>query len=228
MEPSIRPIANYPARNVARTMLQTTTAVRRVIRVASAAILAACASPSDVLNSERIEARFGSYGVEILAQDASERRASLYSFTHDGRITRTYALVQFEVPLAAELRKHHEAVIDGASLGATYRAAGFSIRKITRHIGQMTLTDISHPLAQLMRLERPQRLAMHVYRLELVRGGTFWTYATIVEVHHPDYLGVDQLHAIYTKRRSNALDTHEIEAIVRRVLDRPQSTMRFR
>ncbi|MGI9200381.1 MAG: hypothetical protein ACR2QL_04940, partial [Woeseiaceae bacterium] len=43
-----------------------------------AAALSACAQEPEALNSERIEERFGSYGIEVLSHEAGVRRSSLY------------------------------------------------------------------------------------------------------------------------------------------------------
>ncbi len=191
---------------------------RRAWLVALVTLTAACAGRPELLNSERIEARFGSYGVEILAQDDRERRSSLFSREPVGRVTRTFALVQFADSSAPELREQHGNVIDGASLGAAFRSAGFSVRKISRHIGCIKLPP-SHPIARLMQLGQSQTLAMHVYRLDLERDGRSWEYATITEVHHPDYLDVEKLRSLYRVSRNLALDRMAIEELVHRVLD---------
>ena len=44
-----------------------------------AAVLSACATESVILNSERIEQHFGSYGIEVLASEAGLRRSNLFS-----------------------------------------------------------------------------------------------------------------------------------------------------
>ena len=41
------------------------------------------------------------------------------------------------------------------------------------------------------------RLAVHVYSLRVSRGGVDIDYASIVEVHHPDYLELADLVEIY-------------------------------
>jgi hypothetical protein len=40
-------------------------------------------------------------------------------------------------------------------------------------------------------------LAVHVYRLSVCRDGVCFAYATLSEVHHPDYLGLAELREIY-------------------------------
>ena len=58
-----------------------------------------CGEESVILNSDRIEQRFGSYGIEVLASEAGLRRSNLFSYEGDTAICRTYAVVQFAEPL---------------------------------------------------------------------------------------------------------------------------------
>jgi hypothetical protein len=67
---------------------------------------------------------------------------------------------------------------------------------------------------QMMRLSDIQDLAMHVYRLVLEREGESANYATIVEVHHPDYLSENELHDLYDPDMATSLDPASIEAFV--------------
>src|SRR5690606_34722880 len=49
----------------------------------------------ELLNSERIERRFGSYGIDVLQSDGRYRVSNLYS-VHDGaKICRTFAVVAY-------------------------------------------------------------------------------------------------------------------------------------
>lgn len=53
------------------------------------------------LNSERIEQRFGSYGIEVLSSDDALRVANLYSTEVDHGVCRTFAVTRFPDPVAA-------------------------------------------------------------------------------------------------------------------------------
>lgn len=162
----------------------------------TALVVGACVHEPELLNSERIEARFGSYGVEVLTQGQQLRRSSLYSIENGVRICRTYAIVEFLDPEAEGIEVPHAAVRSGQSLGATFRDAGWAIIKRSLFTGQATL-DSDNPIAQLMRLASAQPLAVHVYRLHLQRDEESIPYANIVEVHHPDYLSAEELEALY-------------------------------
>jgi hypothetical protein len=159
-------------------------------------LLAACSAQPALLNSERIEQHFGSYGVEVLEQSGSVRRSNLYSLEGGGRICRTYAVVQFQ-DIPADIAATQEQVLAGQSIGASFKTAGWSVAKRTVYIGNVFVDTDDNGILQLMQLSRPQHLAMHDYRLDLHKSGREIHYATIVEVHHPGYLDVDALRRIY-------------------------------
>ncbi len=87
----------------------------------------------------------------------------------------------------------HSRVIDGASIGATFKAEGWGIRKETVYIGELELPGVSHPIARLMLLDTELQLAAHAYELHIEKASTSLHYATIIELHHPEYLDVAQL-----------------------------------
>ena len=184
--------------------------------VALLVLFAGCIAQPAQLNSERIEQRFGSYGVEILEQTPNLRRSSLYSVESKDEVCRTYAVVQFR-DAPAEIRTIHEAVLAGQSIGASFKAAGWSVAKRTLYIGTVFVGADDRGILQLMHLAEPQDLAMHVYRLDLHKSGREIHYATIVEVHHPAYLDVGALRRIYGKPPAGAITPAEVaryEALV--------------
>jgi len=153
-----------------------------------AAILSACATESVNLNSERIEQRFGSYGIEVLASEAGLRRTSLFSYDGDTVTCRTYAVVQFVEQLDDRYNEAHSKVLAGDSIGATFRESGWDIQKNTLYIGHIRLPDTATEIGRLMRLSGAHDLALHAYQLVLVREDIVLEYATILEAHHPEYL----------------------------------------
>jgi hypothetical protein len=48
-----------------------------------------------------------------------------------------------------------------------------------------------------MRVDVGTPLAEHVYVLDVAKGGRTIEYAALVEIHHPDYLGLEDLAEIY-------------------------------
>ncbi len=178
-----------------------------------AAALSACATQTVLLNSERIENRFGSYGIEVLASEAGLRRSSLYSLEGDNRICRTYAVVRFTDEPDMVYGPEHARVLAGNSLGEVFRSSGWMIHKQTLYIGTVGTDDRHRSIHELMQLKRPAPLAMHVYQLLLARGNRVFEYATITEAHHPEYLTEAELLKIYSYNRAEAPDDTTIEAL---------------
>ncbi len=148
----------------------------------------------EVLNSERIAAAFGSYGVEVLEQDGAVRVSNLFSDGTDGRICRTFAIVRYAPQIDAAVSAEHETILAGGSIGAVFTANGWQVRKT--HLGYGEIAA-SAKLASLMRIDVGARLAEHVYVLDVVKDGRTIEYAALVEIHHPDYLDVADLARIY-------------------------------
>lgn len=183
-----------------------------------AAVLSACATEPVLLNSERIEHRFGSYGIEVLASEAGLRRSSLYSLEHDAAICRTYAVVRFADQLDDRYQEEHTKVLAGNSIGAVFRSHGWDVHKQTMYIGNLALPAQSTSIGELMHIWGPRELAMHVYQLLLVRNEQVFEYATIVETHHPDYLSESDLHELYEFDGMTALSSKTVSNLVALVL----------
>ena len=184
-----------------------------------AAALGACNAQPELLNSERIQQRFGSYGIEVLQQDDRMRRSNLYSIENGSRVCRTYAVVEFVDPVDPELATTHRAVVDGESIGTSFRAAGWRIGKETIHVGSMRLPRPQHAVANLMDLDDAAELGVHAYRLVLRKGSQTVHYATIIESHHPLYLSEIDLSQLYADEIAGHLEPAEIEALVQLVLN---------
>lgn len=178
-----------------------------------AAILSACATESVVLNSERIEQRFGSYGIEVLASEAGLRRSSLFST--DGEVTtcRTYAVVEFSEQLDERYNDAHSEVLAGGSIGATFKEDGWGIQKNTLYIGTVRLPESASHVGELMRLGGDQKLALHVYQLVLVQEDTALDYAIILEAHHPEYLSEPDLLKLFEYDPVSTLPAADLERL---------------
>lgn len=166
-----------------------------VVLVAS--LVAACVEPDPLLNSERIEAAYGSYGIEVLEANGHERVTNLYSTESGRRTTRTWAEVRFMAPLDDAVREEHAIVIAGGSIGEVFRAHGWTVSKRNLRIGRETLDGSRQDVADLMRLATPVELAVHEYAFVVGRDGREIEYAVITERHHPGYLTVADLRRIY-------------------------------
>lgn len=190
----------------------------RVSPLAIAAALSACTTEPESLNSERITRRFGSYGIEVLSYIDGVRRSSLYSMQEGQRTCRTYAVVQFIDDSVLEVGDAHAEVLAGQSIGATFKASDWQIAKLTLHVGTLALTDADHPIASLMRIDAPAELSVHAYQLLLAKGSEMISYATIVEVHHSDYLTAEELTKFYGHGIEAALSEQEIQRLSMLVL----------
>jgi len=184
-----------------------------------AVALQACSTQPELLNSERIEKTFGSYGIEILESNDAVRRSNLYSLEDGDRVCRTYAVVQFLEHDTGYTDQVHEEVVSGGSIGATFKSYGWQIFKQTLHVGSITIPDSGTNVAQLMQLAPPRRLAMHVYRLLLEKDGQSVEYARIIEVHHPEYLDEAALRELFDVSESTFLSQDQVSALVSLVTD---------
>ena len=185
----------------------------------AAAALNACAIEPELLNSERIEERFGSYGIEILYDRPGMRRSALYSDGGVGRTCRTYAVVRFADKLDAHIDSEHEQVLAGDSIGAIFKASGWTIRKETLYVGTADLARRNKAVAAMMRLDDPCDLAIHAYRLLLSKGTLAIDYATISEFHHPEYLGLADLAELYPVDSENPLPKGRVQELLDPGLD---------
>lgn len=158
-------------------------------------------SARELLNSERIEQKFGSYGVTVLHSDARLRIASLFSTAQsDGvgsaaqRTCRTFAVTRYPDEVAPAFAAEHREIVAGGSIGAVFAAHGWRVMKTHLYFGEI---DASPRVAELMRVAPAARLALDAYVLEIAKDGAAFEYAAIVEIHHPDYLRLPDLAAIY-------------------------------
>ncbi len=161
----------------------------------------------ELLNSERIAQRFGSYGIEVLESDGRVRVSNLYSNEQGGRICRTFAVVKYPDSVDPALAAEHDEIAHGGSIGAVFAAHGWKVGKTNLRFLEL---DASPRVAGLMHVAAGTHLATHAYVLDVSKGGRSIEYALLVEIHHPDYLRLDDLRAIYgpvdTTGRESSLD----------------------
>ena len=188
--------------------------------------LGACTAPSvrvasgdglqrELLNSERIARRFGSYGVEILESDARLRISSLFSVEQGRRVCRTLAVVVFPAVLDPAVAAEHRQILDGGSIGAVFAEGGWAITKRQRLLGEVAGPGPADRLRDLMGVSDSGRLAVDVYSFVVTRHGRSVDYATIAEVYHPEYLRFADLRALYGRGiPSSAAGDPELLAIL--------------
>ncbi|ANO51262.1 hypothetical protein [Woeseia oceani] len=160
-------------------------------------LLTSCSTAPPLLNSERIESRFGNYFVRVMYQDEQWRMSSLESTDDSGPVTRTMAVVRYADDLPDALLEPHRTIVAGGSIGATFRNAGWAIRKSGTYIGPFDLAAHDTTVGALMKLPEPKDIALHTYDFVVSRDGQDYRYASIVELHHPDYLSAHELQTIY-------------------------------
>ena len=156
------------------------------------------------MNSERIAAAFGTYGVEVLEQDEQVRVSNLFSGAGADKTCRTFAIVRYAPRIDAAVRAEHAEIVAGGSIGAVFAAHGWEVRKT--HLGYSE-RPASARLASLMRVDVGTPLAEHVYVLDVVKDGRKIEYAALAEIHHPDYLDLADLPVIKRARTLRALAT---------------------
>jgi hypothetical protein len=196
----------------------------QVPRVVLAAALSASALESELLNSERIAHRFGSYGLEMLSAEPGLRRSNLYSREETGHVCRTYAVVQFADQIDSEISEEHAKVLAGSSIGAIFKSNGSQVVKETLFVGGIGVASSASDIGRLMHLESPQSLAMHVYRLILRKGSQAVDYATVIESHHPAYLTQEDLYQMYPTDSFSMLGSDEVSELAELVLLSDQKT----
>lgn len=182
----------------------------RVLLPVLVAAFSACVVAPESLNSERIESQFGNYGIEVLEYVDGVRRANLHSVTDGRRVCRTYAVVRFDQVPEEMIGAEHAMIESGASVGATFKAAGWQIFKETRYLGDVGLGNDVRSVYRLMHLDGNPPLAMHVYRLLLKKRSEIIEYATIIELHHPDYLSTEQLETLFAVDRMDDITDAEL------------------
>ncbi len=172
----------------------------------------------ELLNSERIEQRFGSYGVDVLQSDGRYRTSKLFS-VHDGlEICRTFAVVMYPERVDERFAAEHAEILEGGSIGAVFVSRGWTVTKRHLHFGALPATA---RVAELMHARQGEPLAVHIYELAVSNGNVSIDYATIAEVHHPEYLVLADLPRIYGPPTAN-----EPGARLGRVLEETAARMR--
>jgi hypothetical protein len=152
---------------------------------------------SDLANSDRIRLKFGNYGIEVIENGLRIRVSKLFSTDASVKTNRTFAVVMYPAVIETAFGKEHKAIIDGQSIGIVFKENGWFIDKRHQYIGELKpLSDFSdvHSVFGDIGEVRP---VIHVYSLFIKKGNDEFHYASIAEVHHPDYLDLEELNAIY-------------------------------
>ncbi len=190
----------------------------RVPETILAIALSACVVEPELLNSERIKQRFGSFGLDVLHSSNGLRRASLYSNEDGRKLCRTYGIVRFDNVPDTVIGDEHAQILAGSSIGSTFKANGWTIYKETRFVGELQIPAKADEVLQLMAVGENELLAMHVYRLLLKKDEQTIEYATIIELHHPKYLDRQQVTDLYMVDEPARLTDTELSEVSELVL----------
>ena len=150
-----------------------------------------------LLNSERIKKKFGSYGIEVLESGAKIRVSNLYSIQGERKTTRTIAVVYYPDIVDPLFSQEHQEILQGQSIGAVFKRNGWQIDKRHQYFGQIGASEELASVYTLFGGIMPTQLAVHVYSLFIEKNGSKFHYATIAEIHHPQYLTLQELKEIY-------------------------------
>jgi len=148
---------------------------------------------ANVLNSERIEKKFGGYGIDVLYNSATLRVSNL----HDGKhITRTLAIVDYPQVIDSSFSKEHQIIIQGGSIGSVFKAHGWKIEKKNIFLGELPPTTDCSRLYKLMGNIPPSKLSVWIYVFYIRKNEKAFPYAVISEIYHPYYLSLEDLKCI--------------------------------
>jgi len=161
---------------------------------------------SELGNSDRIRLKFGSYGIEIVESGARIRVSNLYSTTGGVKTNRTFAVVMLPDVIEPAFSKEHDAIINGQSIGIVFKGHGWKIEKHHQYVGELDVgPDFSAVHSVFGDIGEVQPV-IHVYSLLIKKDNKQFHYASIAEVHHPDYLGLEDLRAIFGKEFDGRLE----------------------
>lgn len=146
---------------------------------------------------------FGNYAIEVLENDSGIRVSSLYS-THDGeRVIRTFAVVAYPETIEQAFSREHAAIVSGQSIGTLFKNNGWIIEKHHQYFGEINTPTGLFFGARHSESSLETRSAIHVYTLIVKKQGMRFRYASIAEIHHPEFLQLEDLSAIYGTEFAN-------------------------
>ena len=152
---------------------------------------------SNLANSDRIRQKFGSYGIDVIENGLRIRVSKLFSADEGVKTNRTFAVVMYPAVIEAAFKKEHEAIIKGQSIGIVLKESGWSIEKHHHYFGELDPSAGFSAVHSVFGDIGEIKPVIHVYSLHIKKDQSEFHYASIAEVHHPGYLGMEELHAIY-------------------------------
>ena len=159
---------------------------------------------TDLGNSDRIRLKFGSYGIEIVENKLRIRVSNLYSTSDGVKTNRTFAVVMYPAVIEPAFRKEHEAIIAGQSIGIVFKEHGWKIDKRHQYIGELETPAGVWGVASVFGQIGKTQPVIHVYSLIIKKDRHEFHYASIAEVHHPEYLEFEELKSIFAVEHNGA------------------------
>jgi len=160
-------------------------------------------------NSDRIQIKYGSYNIDIIENDTKIRVSNLYSTDKGVKTNRTFAVVAFPRLIEAAFANEHEAIINGQSIGVVFEQNGWEIQKHHLYFGEIEMPPEHYSKHSLFSDIGTGQPAIHIYSLVVAKDNSEFEYAAIAEVHHPDFLQLEDLQAIYGQGSSSKLAPDE-------------------
>jgi len=148
-------------------------------------------------NSDRIKIKYGSYNIDIIENEPRIRVSNLYSTQNGIKTNRTFAVVAYPSPIEPAFKNEHEAIINGQSIGVVFEQNGWEIQKHHLYFGEIEMPTENYGDHSLFSDIGTSHPAIHIYSLVVAKDNSEFEYAAIAEVHHPDFLQLEDLQAIY-------------------------------
>jgi hypothetical protein len=166
-----------------------------------------------LLNSERINQKYGGYGLDVLYNTPQLRVSNLY----DGqKITRTLAIVDYPATIDSAFSKEHQLIVNGGSIGSTFKSHGWKIEKENIYLGELSPSADYSKLYKQMGNIHPAKLSIWIYIFKIIKDGKEYPYATISEIYHPDFLTLADVMCISNSnntKKSKAADA-ELKKVI--------------
>lgn len=148
-------------------------------------------------NSDKIQLKFGNYGIDVLENGPGIRVSNLYSVQAGIKTNRTFAVVAYPAVIEPAFKKEHDAIISGQSIGIVFRNNGWLTKKHHQYFGKIDATSDFPEIFSVFDGIGSSQPAIHIYSLLVTQNKTEFQYALIAEVHHPTYLKLEDLQAAY-------------------------------
>ena len=116
-------------------------------------------------------------------------------------------MVAFPAAIEPAFRTEHDAIISGQSIGIVFRNNGWLTKKRHQYFGEIEATSDFPDIFSVFGGIELSQPAVHIYSLLVTKNNTELQYALITEVHHPAYLKLEDLRAIY----GNEFDGKRVE-----------------